>query len=298
MRKGVLFVLLGAAMWATLPIFSRYVYSNGSDPVTAAAWRAYLAAGIFLVWFLADGTLKKLCWKELPFYLLYGVVGVGGTFLFYMLAVERLSTAMAAMLLYTAPAFVILLNRIFYREPITKTKLIALLCTFGGCFLVVRGYDPAALFASGGGILIGLLSGVSYSMVTVLGRAAGRKHDSRTNAGLMILFGSLIFLFLRPPWELTAPSAPLWLGYAGLALIGSVGAYLAYLRGLSCGLEGGVASITATAEPVIATLLGVLCFGDLLEIWQVLGIAVVFTGVALPMLYGSITRNSANSAQG
>lgn len=292
MKKGVLLILLSALLWGTLPVFSRLVYANGSDPVTAAAWRAYIASAVFLIWFLMDGTLKKLKLHEIPFYSLYGLTGVGGTFLFYMMAIERLSIAMAAMLLYTAPAFVILLNRIFYKEPVTRVKILALCATFGGCFLVVRGYDPAAFTANLGGLLIGLLSGICYSMVTVLGRKAASLHDSRTNAGLMILFGACIFLFLRPPWRLTLPALPLLGGYMGLALLGSVFAYLAYLRGMAQGIEGGIASIIATAEPVIATLLGMLVYGDKLEIWQVLGMVIVFAGILLP-LYGKLIKTKA-----
>lgn len=284
MKKALFLVLLGAFFWGTLPVFSRVAYASGSDPLTAAAWRCYLAAIVFVAIFLVRGTFKTIKLREVPFYIVYGVLGVGGTFVFYMLALEQLSTAMAAMLLYTAPAFVILLSRLFYKEPITRTKVVALLCTFGGCFLVVRGYDISALTASFGSILIGLASGFSYSMLTVMGRVALKKHDSQTNAGLMVLFGTLVFLIIRPPWRLAAPTPILWGSYIGLALFGSVFSYLAYLGGLAKGLDGGIASIAATFEPVVATLFGVFVFGDVLEIWQVLGILVVLCGVALPFV--------------
>ncbi|MDD3920154.1 MAG: EamA family transporter [Eubacteriales bacterium] len=281
-KTGTLYVLLGAALWGTLPMFSRYVYGLGSDPVTAAAMRAYLAAGVFFIWFLIDGTFKTVKLRELPFYLLYGLTGVGGTFLLYMMAVQRLSTAMAAMLLYTGPSFVVILSRIFYKEPITPVKLAALCCTFLGCFFVVGGYNLQSVNLPG--VLIGLASGLAYSTVTVLGRKAKQLHDARTNAGLMIMLGSLLFLFLRPPWGIAVPSAELWFGYAGLAVFGSVLAYTFYLKGLDTGLDGGIASITATAEPVIATLLGVILLGDALEWPQILGILIVLFGVALPLL--------------
>jgi len=284
MKKGVWYVLLGAALWGILPIISRFLYLAGSEPVTAAAMRAYLAALIFLIWFLLDGTFKRFRLKELPFYIAYGLCGVGGTFLFYMLAIERLSTAMAAMLLYTGPAFVILFSRLFYREPITKVKLISLICSFGGCFLVVKGYDPSAFGGNLAGILIGLASGISYSMVTVMGRKAKALHGGKENAGLMIIFGSLVFLFFRPPWQISVPTFSLFAGYLSLALFCSVFAYIAYLKGLDSGLDGGIASITATAEPVIATLLGVLILRDPMEGLQVLGILIVICGVVLPYL--------------
>ena len=84
--------------------------------------------------------------------------------------------------------------------------------------------------------------------------------------------------------------------WAGLALLGSVGAYLAYLKGLGTGLDGGVAGITATVEPVIATLLGVVIMGDILEIWQVLGMAVVLLGVAFPWIRNKRGRNAEPAA--
>ncbi len=286
MKKGILYVLLGAVCWGTLPIFSRFVYDHGSDPITAAAMRAFIAATVFILLFTFRGTWKSIKLKELPFYAVYGIVGVGGTFYFYMLAVDLLSIPMAAMLLYTAPGFVIVLNRIFYKEPITKVKFTALACTFIGCFFVVRGYDFASLNANFFGIVIGMLAGISYSMVTVMGRKAQKMHNVITNVGLMMAMGALTFLFIRPPWSIPAPSVPLLSGYIALALVGSVFAYMFYLKGIDLGVEGGLASIIATAEPVTATILGVIFLGDSLEVLQVFGMLVVLFGSTFPIVHG------------
>ena len=107
MKKGYLYVLLSGFLWGTLPVFCRLAYNMGADSLSAAGARAYISAIIFFIIFLYRGTFKELKIKDIPFYILYGLVGVGGTFYFYMLAIERLSTAMASILLYTAPAFVI-----------------------------------------------------------------------------------------------------------------------------------------------------------------------------------------------
>ncbi len=281
---GIVFVLLAATMWGTLPTFSRLAYAEGSDPYTAAAMRAYLASLVFVIWLGANGTLRKLGPREIGFYFIYGLAGVSGTFLFYMIAVEKLSTAMAAMLLYTGPSFVIIFSRIFYKEPITRSKLAALLCTAAGCALVLKLYAPGG-GADPVGILIGLCSGLSYSMVTVLGKkAADYKHDSITNAGLMIMFGTLVFFFIRPPWGIRIPTVTLGIDYLGLALFGSVFAYIAYLKGLESGLEGGIASITASVEPVMATVISAAVFGDTLEWPQALGMAIVLLGVSIPIV--------------
>ena len=280
--KGVVWVLLGATFWGTLPIFSKYVYAHGSDPMTAAAWRSYLAASVFLLWFLMDGTLRKLRLRDVPFFLCVGVFAVGGTFILYMKAVETLPTAMAAMLLYTAPSFVILLNRLFRGEPITGTKLTALLCTFFGCVLVTRAYDRSSVSGTWQGLLFGLGSGFCYSLTTVLGGQRKACYSGRESAGFMVMFSPVVFLIVAPPWRLRVPTPPQWAGYLGLAVMGSVLAYVFYMKGLATGLDGSIASITATVEPVIATVLGMLLLGDALAPPQVAGMLIVLAGVALP----------------
>lgn len=280
-KLGAVYIIVAAIFWGWIPIFSRYAYIQGSDPITAASMRSYIAALIFLVWFSRDGTFKKVSLKDMPLYLFYGLTAFGGASLCYMIAVDRLSTSMAPILLYTSSAFVVILNRIIYKEPITKLKLIALICTFGGCFLVVRGYSFLSLSINFVGILIGLASGLCYSMTTVVGHFTKTKYDGRTNAGLMIIFGMLIFLVLRPPWEIAMPTLPEWGAYIGLAVPSTVLGYVMYLKGLGTGLDGGMASIMATTEPIVATLLGCLLFYDSLEFFQIMGIAVVLFGVIL-----------------
>lgn len=282
--KGFLLVMTGATLWGTLPIFSNFSYRLGSDAMTSAAMRCYLAAAVFFIWMLANGSLKTLKIRELPFYLMYGIVSGGGTFIFYMLAIEQLSTAMAAILLYTGPAFVIIFSRILYKEPITKAKFIALCCTFLGSFLVVRGYDFASVSANGKGLCFGILSGISYSMTTVMGRKANQLHDGQMNAGLMTIFVVPLFLLLKPVWSIQVPVSGLWPLYMALALLGTVLPYTFYLKGLNMGIDGGMASITATLEPVVGTVLSVLILHDTLEWPQILGVIVVIAGVSIPVL--------------
>ena len=168
--KGYLYILASAILWGTLPVFSTLSYRLGSDALTSAAMRSYLSCAIFLVWMICDGSLKEIRLREIPFYALYGIVAGGCTFLCYMVAIEHLTTAMAAILLYTGPAFVILFNRLFYGEPITHTKLAAILCTFSGCLLVLKAYNVDILTNNLPWVLVGVASGVCYSMTTVMGK--------------------------------------------------------------------------------------------------------------------------------
>ena len=280
-KKGVALIVLSALLWGTLPVFSKWSYQLGSNAMTSAAMRSYLAGGMMLVWLAASGRLAKLKWKEWPFYCVYGVIAGGGTFVFYMSAVERLSTAMASMLLYTAPAFVVLFERAVYKIPLTAKKCLAMALTFEGCFLVVKGYDLRALQADFPGILIGLLSGLCYSMTTILGRKAGRYHDSAFNAAMMIVTGTLVFWVVRPPWKIVIPDPTLWICFLAIAVLGTVLGYSIYLKGFELLSDGGLASTISILEPVFGTVLSVLCFQEKLEALQMLGMLIVILGVAL-----------------
>ena len=293
MKKGYLYVLLAAVLWGTLPAACRFIYSMGGESVTSAAARAYIASIVFVAIFLINGSFKKIKLKDIPFYIVYGIAGVGGTFLFYMLAVERLSTAMASILLYTAPAFVIIFSRIFFKEKITPVKLFALFGTLLGLAFVVRVYDTSSFVGNLPNILIGLASGICYSLVTILGKIAKNKAPANINSGLMIIFGTLVFLPFAPPHTIPIHSAGLMGGYIYLAIFGSVLPYIFYLKGLDCGIDGGYASVVATIEPVVATAMCAAVFQERIEPIQVVGIIIVLISIMLAVTAGKEQNSTA-----
>ena len=283
--SGAVYIISAAVLWGFFPVFTRMLYAEGISVADAVAARAIVAALTYLIWGLLGGVFKGLKGKDYLFLAFYGVCSVLGTYLFYALAIKYLSAAMAAMLLYTAPAFVILFDRLLYGEPITRVKLIALAAAFIGSCLVVRIYDLESLVLNWQGIVLGLLAGISYSMLTVIGRKAiGRGYTPLQNTFVPSISVGLIFCVAVPPWTIAMPSAKVALCYLAVGIIGSVLPYFFYLKGLSSGIGGAAASILANVEPVAATLFGMIFFADTLELWQILGMAIVLFGAAIPSL--------------
>lgn len=283
--SGAVYIVSAAILWGLFPVFTRILYSEGISVTDAVAARALVAGAIYLVWGLIGGVFRGLKPRDYLFLAFYGLCSVFGTYLFYALAIKYLSAAMAAMLLYTAPAFVILFDRIFYGEPITRVKLTALAAAFAGSCLVVRVYDPSSLVLNLKGIALGLLAGISYSMLTVVGRKAIKLgYTPLQNTFVPSISVALIFLVAAPPWTIEIPSAKAALCYLAVGIIGSVLPYFFYLKGLSSGISGASASILANVEPVAATLFGMIFFADRLEPLQIVGMAIVLIGAAIPSL--------------
>jgi drug/metabolite transporter (DMT)-like permease len=99
-----------------------------------------------------------------------GLVGIGTFYLLYFYAVRESTVGTAAILLYSAPAFVVVLAWLFLKEPLNALKVFALVLTVGEIVLVAGAYDLANLEVSPKVLLTGLLSGFTYGLYAILGR--------------------------------------------------------------------------------------------------------------------------------
>lgn len=200
----------------------------------------------------------------------------------YFTAIEEVSLSVAVILLYTGPAFVVILSRIFFNEPMTFRKVGALLLTLLGCMLVIKLIPAGVNHLSWYGILVGLGSGFGYALYSIFGKHALKKYHPLTVITYTFVFASLVML---PLSGITIEAEQLasryvWMQILGLGFFPTALAYYLYTSGLSM-IESGRASIAATLEPVVATMLGVFIFDEVLTIYQIIGVLLVLFAVIL-----------------
>ncbi len=312
--KGLLLVLLAAALWGTLGAF----YKLGTDglgltPLTVVFWRAALA-GILLSVALGLATpimgggwsALKVRRADLPIFITFGLLGVTAFYLLYIYAVVLVGVAVAVVLLYTAPAFVALMSWRFLGESFGSRKMAALALTLLGCALVARVYDPSLLKVNLVGILCGLGSAFTYALYSILGKFSLRRGYSIATmsfyvynigaAGLLLVAifsasgcsGGVTQLFSMG----TDPAA--WAFLLLLAIVQTIGALYAYTAGLRH-LEAATASIVATFEPLVAALLAYFVLHETLEWPQLAGGALILLAVVLLQLRRSVHREVVSS---
>jgi drug/metabolite transporter, DME family len=68
----------------------------------------------------------RVAGRDLAFLLPLGLVGIGAFYLLYFYTVRESTVGTAAILLYSAPAFVVILARMFLKEPLNAAKVCAL----------------------------------------------------------------------------------------------------------------------------------------------------------------------------
>ena len=209
-----------------------------------------------------------------------GVVSVGFFTVCYFSCQKLCSLAVASILLYTAPSFVVLLSALLWKEPVTKKKLLALALTLAGCACVC-GLFSGGLSVTLPGVLLGLGSGFFYALYSIFGRYALAHYPPLTVTVWTFLFAGPASLFLLRPAELGAAfaGAPgVWGTALALAVFSTAAPYILYTWGLAR-TEPGRASILASLEPVVASLTGVLAFGEPMGPLTALGILCVLAGV-------------------
>jgi len=273
-------VLLAAALWGTLGVWNRLLQASGLSAASVTGLRNVGGLTLMTAAFaVRDWHVFRMRAKHLPLFLGTGVVGVLGNALCYFSCQRVCSLAVASVLLYTAPAFVVLLSALLWREPLTPRKLAALAMTLLGC-ACVTGLFSGSLNATARGILVGLGAGFFYALYTIISRFALRRYDSMTVVYWSFVFAALGSLFLLRPAELAAAAAQprAWLALLGLALLATVLPYLLYTWALSRS-EAGRLSILASLEPAVASLLGAAVFGEALSPLTAAGVLCILAGV-------------------
>lgn len=255
---------------------ARLAFDEGVTPLEVAFWRAVLAWICFGGQALWQRRLKMAS-KDLPALFLFSLTGVTLFYGSYQMAVKLGGAALASVLLYTAPAWVVLLARIVWREPVGRLKLFCLVMTLSGVVLISFGSGLVAGSVSSGALLFGLIAGFCYAMYYILGKYFSDRYAAATLFFYMLPLGAALLF----PWVTFSDKTPLaWLALAGLALVSTFAAYHFYYLGLRF-LEPGRASITATLEPVVATVVAYFWWQERFSTEGYLGSALIITAVVV-----------------
>jgi drug/metabolite transporter, DME family len=281
--KGYAFIVAAAVLWGMIGSFSRLAFQEGISPMEVAFWRALLA------WILFGGhaMLRRevsLHRKDIPNILVFGLCGVSLFYFFYQMAVKQGGAALAAVLLYTAPAWVIILSRIVLKESITPTKILAMVLTLVGISAISLGkgssHDGSPISISA--IVFGLSSGFCYSLYYIFGKYFTGRYSSYNLFLYVLPIGALGLL----PWvTFTAKNPTAWLALISLAIICTYGANSCYYLGLKY-LDAGRASITAALEPVVAAAVAYFWWGEVFTVQSYIGSAVILSAVILMIRSG------------
>ena len=282
--RGYLMVAAAATLWGTVGIQVQTLFNYNLTIQSIVFWRLFFAF-IILFFFVFFTNKKRLIIdkKGLVYLALMGLFSQLLFNLFYFSCIQKTTVATAVTLLYSAPIFIAVMARIFFKELFTPIKTVALFLCLGGCFFAATGGSAAVLKLNLIGVLMGLGAGFTFSLVTIISKAIINKYHQLTIIVYALGFGLLFYLPFSHPLIIFQKSVPLevWLLISFLGVISTAIAYGLYITGISYGIEVSRAGIISTLELVVAVILSYLIFKEALWGWKLVGILIVVFSVII-----------------
>jgi len=282
--SSILYVLASGCMWGCMGLLVRPLNEIGLETMDICFLRGVVTFAVMLVALLLfDRSALKVRVKDIWCFIGTGALSVSFFNFCYFKTITLTSLSVAAVLLYTAPAFVMIMSSFLFKEEMTKKKVAALAIAFMGCVLV-SGVVGGSGTLNVKGVLVGLGAGFGYALYSIFGRyALQREYSSMTITFYTFVFATLATVFMAdvPSIINIVEIQPGLCVYATfMILFVTLFPYLCYTKGLS-GMENGTASVIASIEPVMATALGILIYKEKMTFINAFGMILVLASIVI-----------------
>src|SRR3954471_13462043 len=294
-RLGYAMAAAAALLWGINGAVSKTILSTGMSSERLAQVRSLGAAiGLLAVLAVLAPARLRLTRRELPYLVVFGVVGLAFVQWFYFLAIHRLAIGVALLIEYLAPLLVALWARFAYHEPVRRRVWAALALALAGLALIVNLFGGGASLSTAG-ILFALGGAFAYATYVLLAEhvVGGRDPVSLLFSGF--LFRSAFWAILVPWWSfpghrlsastslhghLHAWHLPVWLLAAWMIVLGTIVPFFLIVSALRH-LPATRVGIVAMLEPVVGALVGWAWLSESLSGIQLVGAAVVLAAIGL-----------------
>ena len=291
-RLGYVMVATAATLFAVNGSVSKVVLGSGLSSLELAQIRNTCAALLFLVFLLvvAPGRLR-VGRRELLFLIAFGLVGIALVQWLYFVAIENLPVGIALLIEFTAPLFVALFARFVYKEHVRRRIWVAVLLCLTGLALVVELCSGVEL--STVGITAAFGGALALTAYLLMAERERRHRDAASLSFYGFLFAAILWAVIQPLWQfpwhvlgdevslqgnLSEHTAPVWALVTFIVVIGTMVTF-SLLTGSLRHISATRASIVATLEPVVATVVAWAWLGESFGPTQLVGGAVVIAGI-------------------
>jgi drug/metabolite transporter (DMT)-like permease len=277
---GPFLCLLSAAAFGAMAIFGKLAYDEGVEVGDLLLVRFACAALLLLAVAFATGALRGLSRRSVAIGLAMGGIGYAAQSGLFFAALERMDASLLALILYTYPALVVAGAVALGRERATPRRIVALIVALAGVSLVLAGAASGKLDALGAAM--GFAAALVYTGYILIG--------DRVTTGIPLI--ALVALVCTGATATFAAASVVrggvelgyggvgWAAVAGIVLVSTVGAILAFFAGLAR-VGPSTASILSTLEPVVTVALAAAAFGESLSAVQLAGGALVLSAVVV-----------------
>ena len=267
-ERGVAFAIIAIVIFAAQDGISKHLASNYPPiwVVTVRYW-AFAAFVLLLSARRPGGVRAAARTDHLPLQIARGAL-LAFQVVLAITAFARVGLAQTHSIMAAAPLLVAALSMPVLGEPVGWKRWAAIAAGFCGILLILRpgavDFDLDLLWAIGGGVGIGV-----YGLLT---RLAGRYDAADVSFFYTGVAGAAAITSVGV-WQATSFTPTDWLWMELLCIIGMSGHYF-LIRAFELASAVTVQPITYL-QLVLVTFIGILLFGETVELWTVLGAPIV-----------------------
>lgn len=290
--RGEIYLFLGAFLFAFNGIISKIVLVD-----SVSAWRLTQArtGGAFfllLAFYLLFKRRELLPTRaELPWLILFGVVGVAFVQAFYFVAIERMYVGIALLIEFTAPIWILLFLRFVLKRHVPKALWYAIILAFGGLLMITQIWSGLSVDRIG--LIAAFMDALALAGYFLIGDHLGKTKSSGAISTWGFGIAFFFLLFAQPIWDFpfevlgkemnllgrfSDMTAPGWLLLLWIVVMGTIAPYLLVISGLKL-LSASTASIFGMIEPVLAGIFAWWWLSEGLSGIQLIGCAIVIAGI-------------------
>ncbi|MFC0821114.1 DMT family transporter [Moraxella marmotae] len=280
-KRPEIFALAAAIFNGSIGIFTRFAFDfdDKLSPNTLAFWKCFLAFLIISVFGLTSNTLRKqiVCHaKHWYKFALLAFLGIFCLYFFETWAFYHASIPLVSFLTYAAGGITLLLAVFFLKERIDFYKSMSFISIVAGVsLLLLFERDVSGSYL---GILLALLGGLGYALFIFMAKIL-KVGGGFAQLFWLFAFGS-VYLFIPYMQDLHLPNHMAWLMIACLVLLPTIGGFYLTTKAVELG-EASRVQIIETSDPLFATLLALIIFGDSLNIYGYFGALLILTGIVI-----------------
>lgn len=291
--------ILSMIFWSFSFVWVKIVY-EAYGPLTTVLFRLLISSGSLLIFTLATRRLQKIQPGDLK---LFFLLAFFEPFLYFMgesYGLKYVSSTIASVIVATIPLFTPIVAWYIYKERLSRTNLLGLVITFIGVSLVV--FDTSFNFtASPLGVSLeffAVLGAIGYASVL---NGISHRYNTFTIITYQNLIGAIYFLPLWLSLELKdfcqVPfHAEAFMAIVKLSIFASTFAFILFTYSVrNLGLNKS--NIFINIIPVFVAIFAYFILGDQLNVLQMIGIAIVISGLFLVQLNWKRIKNGVNILQ-
>lgn len=286
--RGMILVFIGGIFWGFSGACGQYIFMNkGVGADFLVPYRLFLAGSFIILYYMISGkSLDIRVFKnktDFMYLISYAVLGILLTQYSYFYGIELSNAAVATVIQYTAPIFIVLIVCHNERRKPTKFETISLLLVVFGTTLLATDGDLTKLVLSPYALFICFLSAIGTIFYNMLPIGINKKYDPVLMLGYAMIIVGVFMCFYNSVYKINVKvDIELVLAMLGVIVFGTVFAFGFYMLGLR-EIGPAKASLISSIEPISAAFFSYAWLGSEFGFWQIWGF--IFIMFAILLIY-------------